>query len=250
MGALPYVGVLPGTATEISNQASIDATIGTTIPNKTTATSSVLDAVAKLCTLDAMRSKDNAFAIASEYKTKDTARNVPTTPVNVAGAPVQLVGGTVPATYFPALGNGFVNGGYGISYAGAGTATASPQLIGTINAGAVPSGIGYWPLCFGAVMVSCNDTGGRPVVEMRLGSGYGPLLAIGTGRTMFTGQQGISMVPASEGSGWFTGNGAGVTVSIWLYDANGRGVTVQGQGGADLIASTYLVLSSAPVVAK
>lgn len=249
MSALPHVGVFPAKPDDVSSQRSVSTTVGTTIPNRISVDSDILDAVEKYSTLDEMQFKDSQFPGSDEYIKKDADRNVPIASGNKPGGPVSLTNGKVDKLRFPSLGAGYVIGPFGVTTSSAAVATATPQLIATFTTTIIPVGTLYRPMCFGSVLIASVDTGGRPIIEMRLGTtSSGTLLAVGRGRTMFTGPQGVPLLPVAETTGntetpWMIGTGATVVVTLWLYDANGRSVRMDTAG--DLLAGIFLL--TAPV---
>lgn len=247
MGALQYAGASSSNGSDLATKRTVDTSITNITPNQTTVQASVTTAVKDMATKTYVDKQDTRFAPAAEFKTKDEARNVPKANVNVPDAPVALQSGLIPAFRFPTLGSGYIMGPYGWqnTYAPSTNAAsfASAALVASLTTDAIPAGKKYWPLVFGQLMVTSEDTGGRPVVEIRAGTTTGGgLLATGRGRSMFIGAQGISALPASDTSSWLTSNGSPQSVSMWLYDLNGRTVGTRNSAGMTAVGGAVYIL--------
>lgn len=235
MVALQYAGASGADPTDVATKRTVDVEIANTAPNQVSVQTDINNAIANRVTREYVDAQDGRYAPASEPGIKDRARNVLKTEINAPGGPVALVNSMIPTTFLPLLGEGYVLGPYPwsaiykvtTSAATPGTATK----IGTVTTEGIPNTRPYWPMCFSTVLVNA-DRQGLPVVEIRKGdSPGGALLAVGRGRTMFTGHQGISVVPVGDGA-WTNGTGAALTVSMWLYDLNARSVSTDVLGGA------------------
>lgn len=244
MGALTYVGPAPVGSTDIVNQKAVQDAVagGGDVVNKATVDLAVAAASASLATLDAVQTKDKAFATLADYQARDVTNNVPTALVNVAGAPVALQNdGTVPVSRFPQMGSGYLKGPWGFyqSYAQAGVSVTKAAIANFVT-DAIPTGMAIRPMCFANVLVRSSNTGGYPVVEIRLGADpSGPLLGLGRGRTMFTGAQSIPVLPVADSGSWLAANGGQVGATVWMYDSVGT-ATVSVESGNDLTGAMYL----------
>lgn len=238
MGALQYAGASSTEDTDVATKRTVDTAIKNTAPNQTSVQASIQTAVQNRATKTYVDTQDSRFAPASEFQTKDAARNVPKNTVNAPSGPASL---PIAATRFAALGAGYVMGPYGWQTIDAPSTSSAAVRIATLNTDAIPSGKRFWPLCFGQVLVTSGDTGGLPYIEIRAGGGA--LLATGRGRTMFTGGQGLTAMP-SEGGAWITSNGGSFTVSMFLADANGRPVNARDGSAIAIGGAVYILLAS------
>lgn len=250
MGALQYAGAASGgDGTDVATKRTVDTEIASTAPNQISVQSDINAAIANRVTKEYVDAQDGRFAPSSEAGVKDRARNVPKSSINAPGGPVALVGGQVPQSFLPLLGEGYLLGAYpwaSLSYVTTSASTSGTAgKIATLTTAAIPNGRPYWPMCFGHVLVNA-DRRGLPVVEIRRGDNPGgALLASGRGRTMFSGHQGISVVPVGDPA-WTNGNALPLTVSMWLYDINGRSVTNNVSGGG-IGGGTYILLGKGAV---
>jgi hypothetical protein len=240
MPALPYVGAVPAAWQDIATYATVEAAVA---DERMEVEELVSTAVADKATAAEVRTKDNYYALDTEYITKDTARNVPLTPVNVAGAPTTLESnGTIAAAKFPVMGAGYLRGPWGIGSALKVTAGLSPVVVATFTLSAIPAGYLYRPVCFATILVKSATTAGRPVVEIK--TSQGALVAVGRGRTMFTGLQSIAVMPVAETTTWLVGTGSAITLSMVLFDAAGGSVSMDASD--DVTGAAYL-LQAPPV---
>jgi hypothetical protein len=243
MTALSYVGVVPAAFSDIATQDSVAAAVAS---NRTQVEGLVSTAVATKATVAAVQQKMATYAAESEYKTKDTTRNVPLTSVNVANAPVALQNdGTIASTLFTAMGAGYLYGPWVPGTVTKATAVGvSPVAVTTFTTTAIPAGFLYRPMCFATLLVKSSGTAGRPLVEIRLGTtASGTLVAIGRGRTMFTGLQSVAVMPVADTSAWLTSTGAAVTVTVWLSDTAGVPVSMDTAG--DMTGAAYILAAPA-----
>jgi hypothetical protein len=243
MPALPYVGAVPAAWRDIATYASVDAAAA---DERMEVEGLVSTAVTDKATVAEVRSKDNYYALDMEYKTKDATRNVPLTPVNVAGSPVTLEGnGTIATSRFPTMGAGYLRGPWGLgTVTKAASVGVTPVAIATFTTTAIPAGVTYQPVCFVSALVKSSTTAGRPVMEVRMGtSSQGALVAVGRGRTMFTGLQSLAVMPVADTVAWMTGTGAAITLTLWLSDAAGAGVSIEAV--ADVTGSAHLLQAPA-----
>jgi hypothetical protein len=244
MPALFYVGAVPAAWRDIATYASVDAAVAA---SRTEVEELVSTAVADKAAAAEVRAKDNYYALDTEYKSKDATRNVPLNPVNVAGAPATLEGdGTIAAAKFPLMGAGYLYGPWGVGVATKATGVGlSPVAVATFTTSAIPARYLYRPMCFATILVKSSSTAGRPVVEVRMGTtNQGELVAVGRGRTMFTGLQSIAVMPVASTAAWLVGTGSAATLTMWLSDA--AGVPVSMDASEDVTGAAYL-LQAPPV---
>jgi hypothetical protein len=145
--------------------------------------------------------------------------------------------GVIPAQFIPSFGVGYVSGPYGSTATFSGSTGATPLKIADWAVGTV--GLSFQPMCFMRLLVDAAS-GGRPVVEVRMGTGTNPtqtygnqtLVARGVGRGCWNDQQEITVlpIPAATGHTGLAGTGYPPTynawLSAWVYDANAQSVTI------------------------
>ena len=240
MGALQYAGsTSEGQAQGITAKYTVDSVSDTVLPNLDSLRENVAAAVKDRVTKEYIDSQDARFAPLSEYQTKDLARNVPKSLLNAPGGPTSLP--LAPAR-FPPLGAGYVMGPYGWQGIDTPTVGLTPTIVASLATDPIPTGKKFWPLCFGQIMVQCEDTGGLPLVEIRSESGL--LLASGHGRTMFSGPQGVTAMPVADTGNWITSTGGPFRVSMNLSDPNDRGVRSSVDTAAAIGGAVYILMAS------
>ncbi len=159
----------------------------------------------------------------------------------------------VPVAQLPSMGSGYLVGPFGISAAFSGSATTisnGPLKVAEWAIGV--NAINFQPLVFMLVNATTSDNLGRSVIEVRISNGpsnnystSNPLVAIGTGRSFYTGLQPISVLPCAPASGR-TGSAAypptyNTYLTAWLYDAGVGTSTVTNATGAIISATAFLV---------
>lgn len=252
MGALQYAGSSSSDDANLATKRAVDTTITNVTPNQTTVQADVAGAIKNKAVKSDVDKWDLRFAPATEFKTKDEARNVPKNKVDVEGAPCTTTGGLIPAFRFPSLGSGYILGPYGWTVTNANSTNAnnyaSAVMVASLTTDQIPAGKKYWPLCFGQVMVMSEDTGGKPVIDIRAtNTTSGRLLATGEGRSMYIGAQGITALPAADMNTWLdSGYGYSQTISMWMYDLNGRTVSARNSvtGLPAIGGAVYILVSS------
>jgi hypothetical protein len=252
MSSLQYAGSSSSDGKDIASKRTVDTQISnttgtTTTPNKLMVQASVGTAVQARADKDYVDKQDARFAPSNEYGIKDLNRNIPKTLVGMPNGPVALPSnGKLPLAIFPTatLGTGYVKGPYGWQAVFSPSTTGSTVQVASLVTEPIPAGKLFWPLCFGQIMVVSGDTGGKPLAEIRLGSNStGMLLATGRGRSKFTGAQGITVLPASDSTGWITSTGAPLTVGMWVSDLNGRPLDTKIGLSAAVGGALYILLA-------
>ena len=246
MSALQYAGAGGTDPKDLATKRTVDTSIVATSPNQSSVQANVATAVLEKVKKDYVDKQDSRFAPANEFQTKDLNRNIPKSLIGQPNGPVALGGdGKIALSLFPATsasGSGYAMGPYGWQGVYSPSSTGGAVMVATLSTEAIPAGKLFWPLCFGQVMVVSGDTGGRPLAEIR--SSGGMLLGVGRGRTMFTGAQGISVLPAADSPGWITSNGGSFSVTMWVSDINGRPLDTKVGSSAAIGGATYILLAS------
>jgi hypothetical protein len=163
----------------------------------------------------------------------------------------------VPVAQLPSMGSGYLLGPYGPNSVSPGSATT----IGSANG---PHKLAEWaiqnnggsnfqPMVYMIVNAETDFLLGRPVIEVRITNGpptsYSSthsLVAIGTGRNYYTGNQSIAVLPTASIPGQF-GNSSysanyNTYLTAWLYDA-GTGTSKVLSAGAVSVATAFLMRS-------
>jgi len=161
----------------------------------------------------------------------------------------------VPVAQLPSMGSGYLIGPLGLSSTWSGQAT-------TVNSGAGPlkfaewaiqtNAINFQPLVFMIVNAATDNMLGRTVIEVRLSNGptntystVSPLVAMGTGKSYYTGMQTISVLPCATSSGQNGFSSYPPTyntyLTAWLYDAGIGTSKIENVGNAVVTASAFLM---------
>lgn len=159
----------------------------------------------------------------------------------------------VPVAQLPSMGSGYLIGPFGISTAASGSATtifSGPFKIAEWVIGVNP--INFQPLVFMHVNATTSDNLGRTVIEVRISNGpattystSNPLVAMGTGRSFYTGLQPITVLPCAPASGR-TGSTAyppthNTYLTAWLYNAGAGTSTVPNAVAPGISGTAFLV---------
>lgn len=249
MASIPYVGIAPTAANEITNRLAISnllATAPVTIE-------SVQDQINTLTTGGSptyaskayVDSRDASFQLTSYYLTQDGLN----LPLDSAGDPNGVAtldgAGTIPVTQLPVLGAGYVQGPYGLTATHTGTTGATPLKVADWDIG--PANLAFRPLVY--MMVFATGNNAHPVIEVRIADsetsvGYDDttLVAMGEGRTQYNDYHAIAVVPVPDDVGQtpsYLGPTYDIWLSAWLYDLNGNSTTVS--AGNIVFGSAFLL---------
>lgn len=161
----------------------------------------------------------------------------------------------VPVAQLPSMGSGYLLGPLGISNSWSGSAT-------TVNSAAGPlkfaewaiqnNAINFQPLVFMVVNAVTDNLLGRSVIEVRISNGsastystLNPLVAIGTGKSYYTGLQTIQVMPCSATSGQTGGSSYPPTyntyLTAWIYDVGIGTSKIESAGNSIVTASAFLM---------
>lgn len=243
MAGLSFVGVPSSDPEDIVNRGDLNDILGTAVPNRTSVSTNVIDAVALKASKSFIDNADAGFVLPSYYQTRD-ALNIATSARGVANGVAALDASTkIPVPQLPTLGSGYLVGPFGPKHQ-----DNSPAVFGG-STGATPMRIADWELgeqavtsfralVFMSALVSCTANG-QPVIEVRVSDGTAPyasqtLVARGSGRTFYTDRQTIAVLPCPDALGQ-VGTTSPPTYdtpyfTAWLFDAHSSSVTISGSG--------------------
>ena len=202
--------------------------------------------------------KNGSFnpCIQSSAVTSELNKYIPYAKVGVAGGVASTDSNNrVPVAQLPSMGSGYLIGPLGISNTWSGQAT-------TVNSGAGPlkfaewaiqtNAINFQPMVFMVVNALTDNLLGRSVIEVRISSGpansystMNPLVAMGTGKSYYTGTQTINVLPCATSSGQNGFSSYPPTyntyLTAWLYDVGIGTSRIENVGNAIISASAFLM---------
>jgi len=233
VAGLYIVGPTPINPTEIESRVGVEDILESDVDRDYVA-GRVSEEVALRATQVYVDTQDSMYAPVSYYTTQD-ALLVPNAAKGAVNGVATLDGtGKVPAAQIPVLGGGMIKGPWGPNTAFGGSTTTTPFKIAQWDLGV--SGVLGQPLVF--INTSILSTGGRPVVEVRIGDNtqttYAAqtLIAQGYGRRYYNDYQCITVFPCTaqlnEGADGVQDSYSPATnllVNAWMFDADGQTVT-------------------------
>jgi hypothetical protein len=233
MSGVAYVGVAPTSGVDIETKSTTE-TILTAGISRGYVQGRVNTLVAAKATKIYVDTQDALYAPASYYASQD-ALLVPNAAKGVANGVASLDGSSkVPSAQVPILGAGFFSGPWGPNTAFGGTTSATPIKIAQWDLGV--SGVTGQPLVF--LSTSVQSTGGRPIIEVRIGDNTQTayvtqtLIARGFGRGQYNDYQVIVVLPVTpdlaahqDGIQDSYAPSTNLLLNAWLYDDSGGSST-------------------------
>lgn len=213
---LDFVGPNPKDGSDVINKLDVTNIIGGITPNQATVNADIISAVATYVPYATVSALTTTYSPIPYYKTQDLL-NLPLTAVGTAIAPQGTTGyygaasldsgGHIPASQFPALGNGYMRGAFGPTAVVAGSTNTTPFKVADFEIGA--ANISFKPLVYMTALVS--GIMAHPVIEVYIANtattaptSYataGTLIARGAARSLYSGLAPIAVNPIPDTTG-------------------------------------------------
>lgn len=159
----------------------------------------------------------------------------------------------VPVSQLPSMGSGYLLGPFGVSWSNGGSASTVTNGPFKFAEWAIQTNaVNFQPLVYMVVNAQTDNPLGRTVIEVRISNGpttlystSNPLVARGTGRSFFTGNQAIAVLPCAATNGQTGGSFYPPTyntyLTAWLYDAGNGTSTISNATSSIITASAFLM---------
>lgn len=159
----------------------------------------------------------------------------------------------VPLEQLPSMGSGYLLGPFGTSWIGSGTASSIANGPLKFAEWAIQTNaINFYPHAYMIINTQTDSHLGRPVIEVRLSNGPAttysnlhPLIAMGTGRSYYTGIQTIAVLPCPRVNGQVGGSfyspSYNTYLTAWLYDSGNGNTSIGSAASSVIVASAFLM---------
>lgn len=237
---LDFVGPNPTTGADVVSKLDATNIIGGITPNTATVNTDIATAVTGTYVPYATVSElTTTYSPIPYYQAQDLL-NLPLTSVGTVGTtPAELgttgyygaasldSGGHIPAAQFPALGDGYITGGYGPTTTTSGATNTTPIKIADFEIGA--ANISFRPLAYITALVT--GVMAHPVIEVYIANtattaptsyaSAGTLIARGAARSLYSGLAPVAVNPIPDTTGetpaLFSPTYQ-VWITAWLFD--------------------------------
>lgn len=159
----------------------------------------------------------------------------------------------VPLEQLPSMGSGYLLGPYGISWSTDVSGVSTIANAKRFAEWAIQTNpVNFRPLVYMIVNTQTDNKLGRPVIEVRMSNGpttlystSNPLVAMGTGRSFYTGTQAIAVMPCASANGQVGGGFFSPTyntyLTAWLYDAGTGNSSITNVKSSVITATAFLM---------
>lgn len=158
----------------------------------------------------------------------------------------------IPMAQLPSMGGGYLIGPFGcnslVQQASAGSLSSGPKKFAEW---AIQSsgGVNFQPLVFMQVNATTSLNFGRTIIEVRMSNGpsttysyANPLVAMGAGRSFYTGIQTVSVFPCGSANGLANTSYSpsyNIYLTAWVYDSGSGTSTIN---GTDVVVATAFLM--------